>query len=629
MYPTHPAQKSLRRQFGLRLQLLVAFGVLSLLVAVVAGTALWGLLGVRDSAHQAVAVDGHLSQLASDVAIETLQSRRYEKDFFMSVADASTRAEYLEKWRASYAALDQAIDEFDKTAIATGTTEDQQQARDWRGQASHYHDDFEQFARAVAEGSIASTQAANDAFSPFKENIRLLTESSVAFADGRASTALAAGHTLEATGDRTIWLVGLLTGIALVVGMVWSVLFAARLLHPVLALQTATSRVAAGDLDTRVKLVRGDEFGQLASSFNRMTDTISTQITEQQRANEELRAASATRVAKEYLEEVVRAYSLFAGEVAQGNLTARLSIDDQQDDLSLLGHNLNNMVESLHRMTSQTRQANAAIAAAAAEILAATTQQAASAAEQSAAITQTTTTIEEVKAIAVQTADRAAQVAQDSQAALSVARQGTGAVEETVSGMSQIRTRVESIATTILALAEQTHSIGTIISTVSELADQSNLLALNAAIEAARAGEAGKSFAVVAQHVRDLAERSKVATSHVKEILGDIQRATNAAVLVTEEGTKGVEVGSQLAAQAGQVIHRIAGEVDSGAQASVQIVAAATQQAAGMEQVGQAMASIQQATTQALASTRQAERAAQDLHALSQSLQQAIAVYRL
>ena len=112
-------------------------------------------------------------------------------------------------------------------------------------------------------------------------------------------------------------------------------------------------------------------------------------------------------------------------------------------------------------------------------------------------------------------------------------------------------------------------------------------------------------------------------------ILLEIQKATQAAVLVTEEGTKGVEAGGRLAVQAGSVIHKIAGEVEGGAQASVQIAAAATQQTAGMEQIGQAMGSIQQATTQALASTRQAERAAQDLHALAQSLQQAIAVYRL
>ncbi|MEI8166770.1 MAG: methyl-accepting chemotaxis protein, partial [Chloroflexales bacterium] len=165
--------------------------------------------------------------------------------------------------------------------------------------------------------------------------------------------------------------------------------------------------------------------------------------------------------------------------------------------------------------------------------------------------------------------------------------------------------------------------------TVSELADQSNLLALNAAIEAARAGEQGKSFAVVAQHVRELAERSKGATGQVREILSDIQRATNAAVLVTEEGTKGVESGAKLASQAGQMIHRIAGEVEGGSQANIQMAAAAQQQMAGMEQIGQAMGSIQQATTQALASTRQAERAAQDLHTLAQNLQKVVAAYRL
>jgi methyl-accepting chemotaxis protein len=629
VYPAHPAPKSFRLQFGLRLQLLIAFGVLSLLVAAVAGIALWGLLSVRDSGRQAAAVDGRLSQLASDVALQALQSRRYEKDFFMNIEDTTKRADYLAKWKAAFAALDKSIVEFDEAVTETEAAEDQQHATRWREQAARYQQDFTQIEHAVAEGRIANAQVANAAFTSSKMNIQDLTEWSLVTAKRKAATAREASDAMEATGARTIWLVGLLAGVALFIAIIWSMLFAARLMQPVLALQTATSRVAAGDLDARVSLVRGDEFGLLARSFNQMTDTISAQITEQQRANEELRAASATRVAKEYLEEVVRAYSLFASEVAQGNLTARLSIAEEQDDLSLLGRNLNSMVENLHRMTSQVRQANTAIAAAAAEILAATTQQAASAAEQSAAVTQTTTTVEEVKAIALQTAQQASQVAQDGQGALQIARQGTGAVEETVGGMQQIRARVESIATTILALAEQTQAIGTIITTVSELADQSNLLALNAAIEAARAGEQGRSFAIVAQHVRDLAERSKVATGHVKEILGDIQRATNAAVLVTEEGTKGVEVGSQLAAQAGQVIHRIAGEVDSGAQASVQIAAAATQQTAGMEQIGMAMSSIQQATTQALASTRQAERAAQDLHALSQSLQQAIAVYRL
>jgi hypothetical protein len=210
-----------------------------------------------------------------------------------------------------------------------------------------------------------------------------------------------------------------------------------------------------------------------------------------------------------------------------------------------------------------------------------------------------------------------------------VARQGVTAAAQASAAMSSVRDASHEVTTAIRGLAGKSQEISGIVETITAIAAQPNLLALNAAIEAARAGEQGKSFAVVAQHVRELAERSKGATGQVKEILGEIQKATHAAVLVTEEGTKGVEVGGKLAGQAGQVIHRIAAEVESGAQASVQIAAAAQQQTAGMVQIGQAMGAIGQATTQALASTRQAERAAQDLHTLAQSLQQNIAVYRL
>ena len=394
-------------------------------------------------------------------------------------------------------------------------------------------------------------------------------------------------------------------------------------------LATATGDVAGGNFERRVELNTRDELGFLADQFNQMVEQLKLGRAAQNEARTaEERRNEQERQVRALLQQAVNVYSVFISRVAAGDLTSRVAPQGDAD-MQRIGVDLNTMVESLHSITSQVIQANANIAASAAEIMAATTQQAASAAEQSAAITQTTTTIEEVKAIAMQTAQQAAQVAQDSQNALSIARQGTQSVEETVAGMAQIRTRVETIAQTILGLAEQTQAIGSIITTVSELADQSNLLALNAAIEAARAGEQGKSFAVVAQHVRELAERSKGATGQVREILSDIQRATNAAVLVTEEGTKGVESGAKLASQAGQMIHRIAGEVEGGSQANIQMAAAAQQQMAGMEQIGQAMGSIQQATTQALASTRQAERAAQDLHTLAQNLQKVVAAYRL
>ncbi len=370
---------------------------------------------------------------------------------------------------------------------------------------------------------------------------------------------------------------------------------------------------------------------------NRMTDSLhniqATNDTLQEtkkhlEANvSQLEAANEVKVAREHIEEVVKVYSHFAHRVAQGDLTARLVIDSNHDELALLGESLNTMVESLQLIAGNVQQASSSIASAANEITTVTTHQAASIAQKSAAINQTTTTIQEIKTIATQVTQNANQVAQESHESLHVARQGLQAIDETTKGMNQIHQRVESIAETILTLSEQTQAIGMITATVSELADQSNLLALNAAIEAARAGEQGKSFAVVAQQVRDLAERSKAATVQVREILDEIRQATNKAVIVTEEGTKEVKKGIHVAHSAGEVIKRIANQIEHVSQTNVQMSAASGQAKSGIEQIGNAMVSIQQTTNELAAGMNEAKQAAVDLQGLAQSLQHVSAAY--
>jgi methyl-accepting chemotaxis protein len=408
--------------------------------------------------------------------------------------------------------------------------------------------------------------------------------------------------------------------LSVLLAVVCSLFISRGIATPLANLARTATEIAAGNLDRAADVDREDEIGALAQAFNHMTARLREMLHNEHEQ-------------REHLQTTVQRYAAHMSEVQRGNLSARLALNGhgrpEDDPLTVLGRQLNETTASMQGMLGQVREAAGELGSAGTEILAATTQQASGANEQSAAIAQTTTTVDEVKVIAEQSMKRSQEVADVSARTVQVARTGQQAVQETIASMAQIKERVEGIAENILALSEQTQQIGEIIATVNDIAAQSNMLALNASVEAARAGEHGKGFSVVAVEVRNLAEQSRQATAQVKAILSDIQRATNASVMATEEGTKGVDVGVRLAGEAREAIGRLSAAIEESAQAALQMVAGGQQQASGIEQIALAMANINQATVQSLASTRQAEQTAQNLNELARNLSQAVESYQL
>ncbi len=222
--------------------------------------------------------------------------------------------------------------------------------------------------------------------------------------------------------------------------------------------------------------------------------------------------------------------------------------------------------------------------------------QSASVAEQAAAIAEVTSSLSELRQTSAQALEQAEAMRDVSEAAESTVREGAQAVGESVDGMNAIRERVEAIQGTIQGLTDHTNQIGDIIATVNEIAEQSKLLALNASIEAARAGEYGRSFSVVANEMRDLAEQSKQATRQVRQLLSDIRDATSSAVVATEEGLANVHEGQRLAGVVGEIMGSVEQVIQQAAEASRLIANASRQQRAGVSQVADAMVNIDQAT---------------------------------
>jgi hypothetical protein len=277
-----------------------------------------------------------------------------------------------------------------------------------------------------------------------------------------------------------------------------------------------------------------------------------------------------------------------------------------------------------HRIGRTLTEAATDISSSAAELMAVASQVSAGAAQTAASTNETTVTVEEVKQTAMLAHEKASAAAEGAQNAVGLIGSARALTDETASGIERMQAGMDVVSETINRLSDRTQAAGEVIAMVNDLAEQSNLLSVNASIEAAKAGDYGKGFTVVAQEVKSLAEQSKQAVAQVRAMLGEIQKASQTAVQAAAHGRGAVEDAKLRSMEAGEVMERVSDGAVEDSQSSLQVVASARQQLAGMEQIAQAIASINEAGNQSVGGTRQVEQEVKHLQDLALKLKQMV-----
>ena len=311
-----------------------------------------------------------------------------------------------------------------------------------------------------------------------------------------------------------------------------------------------------------------------------------------------------------------------------GDLTKRLEVSSD-DEVAELAQWFNTFMDRLQEILCKVSTNSHSLAAAGDQIAATAKQQAHGAELQRDQTNQVATAVQEMAATVVQISENSSSAAAASQKASVAAHQGGKVVEETLSHMQAIAQSVGATARKVEELGKQSDQIGKIIGVIDDIADQTNLLALNAAIEAARAGEQGRGFAVVADEVRKLAERTTSATKEIAEMIRGIQAETRNAVTAMQSGTREVEQGVNLTTQAGSSLQEIIEMSEKVGEMITHIATASTQQSATTEEINHNIEQIAKIASSSALSAHQTTDAMQDLSGLASNLQRLVGQFHL
>lgn len=437
-------------------RLTLAFTVTLTLVGVVAFAGFWGLSQMTTTVSTILEQDAKRMEHAADLESHTLNLRRFEKDVFLNIGDKDKVADYTAKWQAALRDAGEDLDNLQK--LTSG--EDGQTVRTMRADLATYTGGFQGVLSSINEGTITSSQAANESIGRFKDDIRRLDSLSAELARKNVEQMNAKGQVVkdaEARTRMTMWAI-CLTGIVLVFLM--TVAVTRSITQPILEVVAYAEKLAEGENNLNIPMRGQDETGMLFTAMRKMVAS-----------NGDMIAAAAG--------------------IAGGDLRVRVTPRSDRDEL---GKALSNMIDKLTEIMTEVRTGASALTVASTQVSASAQSLSQGTSQQASSVEETTSSLQQMSASITQNAENSSQME-------AMAVKGTTDVDESAQA---VRQSVEAMS----KIAEK-------ISIIEEIAYQTNLLALNAAIEAARAGDHGRGFAVVATEVRKLAERSQAAAKDI------------------------------------------------------------------------------------------------------------------
>ncbi|MDR4494400.1 MAG: methyl-accepting chemotaxis protein [Nitrospirales bacterium] len=325
------------------------------------------------------------------------------------------------------------------------------------------------------------------------------------------------------------------------------------------------------------------------------------------------------------------ALSAIACDIAQGegDLTRRVPVGTRSDEIAELARYVNVFIEKMQRAILLVSEGTNRLASSTVQ-LSTTADSAVRAAEgQDSRVVQSASAVEEMTMTAGEVARNSNDAANIAQETAQTAKNGQMVMEQTVNGMQQVSQAVMQASTIITTLGRSSDQIGEIVGVIEDIADQTNLLALNAAIEAARAGEQGRGFAVVADEVRKLAERTTKATKEIGDMIRQIQQDTKTAVGSMEQGTHKVEAGVALANKTGEALAKIYSMVNVTSGMIQQIAQAAEEQSVATRQIASDLESVTRTTRETTQGVTQSAQACRDLSLLASDLQKMVRAFKV